>query len=324
MERFVFITAIVVAVGYAIVAMVSSTVHVDLGDGVGAAPIVQLAAGNMASRTYQGTELEIKHAAALVTVTPEDRQDYAIEITNPGHAPMPTISVDEGHIVIDGNLRGRIGDCSKDSVDLRGYANVARTDLPHITIHAPRTLNTSFSGAVFGEIGPAQQVEGGFSGCGETTIADVAGTLKVSLAGSGAVHAGAAQGLEANVSGSGDISTAAITGSASANISGSGTITLASLNGSLQNNSSGSAALHIQGGNISTADINLIGSAGAKIDGTVQNLKVSGLGSGDVEVTAAVHDVDADLVGSGDVRVAQVTGAVTRHSVGSGTVVVGH
>ncbi|MFT3726560.1 MAG: hypothetical protein QM759_01890 [Terricaulis sp.] len=324
MERFVFITAIVVAVGYAIVAMVMSSVHVDIGDGVGQAAIVQLAPGNLASHTYAATELEIKHAAAVVTITPEDRQDYAVEITNPGHAPMPTVTLEDDHLVIDGNLRGRIGDCSADGVDLRGYSTVARADLPHIIVHAPRALNAGFSGAVFGEIAAAQSVDGSFSGCGETTIADVSGALKVSLAGSGAVHAGAAQGLEANLSGSGQISAAAVTGQVQSNISGSGTITVASLTGSLEDNGSGSGDLHVQGGSISTADINLVGSGGAVIGATIQNLKVSGLGSGDVEVTAAVHDVDADLVGSGDVRVASVSGAVTRHSVGSGTVIVGH
>jgi hypothetical protein len=323
MERFVFVTAIVVAVGYAIVAMVSSHIGVDF-DGPGASPVVQVSPGTMQPRTFAGTELEIRHAAALVTVTPEDRQDYSIQIDNPGHAPMPTVSVDDGHIIIDGNLRGRIGDCSKDGVELRGYSTVARADLPHITVHAPRALNTGFSGAVFGEIGPSQSIDGSFSGCGESTVADVAGVLKVSLAGSGAVRAGSAQGLEANLSGSGEISTATITGAAESNISGSGSITIATLNGSLTDNSSGSGDVQVQGGSISTADINLVGSGGARIGAPVQNLKVSGLGSGDVEVTAAVHDVDADLVGSGDVTVASVTGNVTRHSVGSGTVVVGH
>src|SRR5262245_58598232 len=140
MERFVFVTAIVIAVGYATFAMVSSHVNFDI-DGPGAAPIVQLAPGPLASQVYQGTQLEITHAAGVVTVTPEDRQDYAIEINNPGHAPMPAVSVEADHIVVDGNLRGRIGDCDKDSVELRGYANVARADLPHIIVHAPRALN---------------------------------------------------------------------------------------------------------------------------------------------------------------------------------------
>ena len=119
MERFVFVTAIVFAVGYAFVAMVSSHVGVDF-DGPGAAPVVQVAPGALAAQNYQGTELEIRHAAALVTVTPEDRQDYSVQIDNPGHAPMPTVSVEDDHIIIDGNLRGRIGDCGKDGVQLRG------------------------------------------------------------------------------------------------------------------------------------------------------------------------------------------------------------
>lgn len=324
MERFVFVTAIVIAVIYAIVAMVASNVHVDMGDGPGSAAVVAVAPGNLASQVYQGTELEIKHAAAVVTVTPEDRTDYAIEITNPGHAPMPTVSVEGGHVTVDGNLRGRIGDCTDEGIELRGYSTVARADLPHIIVHAPRALNVGFSGAVFGEVGASQSLEGAFSGCGETTVADVAGPLSVSLAGSGGVHAGKAQTVTANLTGSGEVSTGAIAGEGHFNISGSGSVTVASLTGSVEDNSSGSGDLHIQGGAITTADINLVGGGGAKIDATVQTLKVSGLGSGDVEVSAAVHDVDADLVGSGDVRVASITGAVSRHSVGPGTVVVGH
>jgi len=200
MERFVFVAAIVVAVIYAIVAIVHTHIGIDI-DGASAAPLVRLSPGNLAPQSFVGGELEITHAAANVTITPEDRQDFSVAIDNPGHAPMPTITSAAGHIVIDGNLRGRIGDCDHDGVELRGYDDVKRAELPHIVVHAPRALVTEFSGAVFGEIGAAQSYDASFAGCGETSVADVSGPLKVAMSGSGAVHAGAAQSLEANLSG---------------------------------------------------------------------------------------------------------------------------
>jgi hypothetical protein len=323
MERFVFVAAIVVAVIYAIVAIVHTHVGIDFSD-ADAAPIVHVAPGTMAAQTYVGSRLEIKHAAATVAIIPEDRQDFSIQIDNPGHAPMPAITAVNGDIVIDGNLRGRIGDCDQNGVELRGYDDVKRTDLPHIVVHAPRALTAAFGGAVYADIGAAQSVDGSFSGCGDSTIADVAGPLKVALSGSGAVHAGAAQSLEADLSGSGEVAAATVAGGARVNISGSGTATIATLNGAIEDNSSGSGDLHIQGGAITTADISLVGSGDAVIAAPIQSLKTSTMGSGDVKVSAPVHDVDADLVGSGDVELASVTGTVNRHTVGSGDVRIGH
>src|SRR5262249_34913991 len=161
-----------------IVAMVSSHIGVDF-DGPGAAPVVQVSPGTMAVQSFAGASIKIKHAAAIVTITPEDRQDFSVQIDNPGHAPMPTGSTEGTEVVIDGNLRGRIGRCHDDNVELRGYDTVSKTDLPHITIHAPRALSADLSGAVYAAIGATQSFNGDFAGCGDSTVADVAEQLKL-------------------------------------------------------------------------------------------------------------------------------------------------
>jgi hypothetical protein len=324
MERFVFVTAIVIAVVYAAVAMLGSHIQVNFSDAIDPSPVVQVAPGTMTTQTFAGKDLHIKDAAAVVTITPEDRQDFSIQIDNPGHAPMPAISATDGDVVVDGKLRGRIRECDDDSVELRGYSTVSRTDLPHIIIHAPRALTTEVNGAVYADVAAAQSVDGTFSGCGQSTIADVAGALKITSNGSGAVHASAAQSLEAQLSGSGRVETGAIAGDANITTDGSGSVTISSLNGNLVGHSSGSGGVHVQGGHIGTADITLVGSGGATIGAPVQTLKVHGVGSGDVEVTAPVGNIDADLVGSGDVIAPSMTGAMTGHQVGSGRVRVGH
>ncbi len=150
MERFVFVTAIAVAIIFGIGAVFGgphwSNFSIHVGDdegGRGTAPVVEVSPGSMAAETFAGGELRIRNLAAIVTITPEDRADYVVEIDNTaGQLPMPTVTSADGRVIVDGQLRGRVRGCDGDEggADVRGYGDgdFAASELPQITIRAPR------------------------------------------------------------------------------------------------------------------------------------------------------------------------------------------
>ncbi len=328
MERFVFVAAVTFAIIFGIGAMFGGG-HFNFefdGDegGFTMAPVVATAPGRMETQVFQGDELRVKHTAARIVITPEDRQDFLIEIDNPGRTPMPTITTDDGHVVIDGQLRGRIDNClSEGGVDLKGYGDIAGTDLPRISIRAPRALVMSLGEGSTTEIGPSQALDFDFSGCGSATLADVAGVLDLDVAGSGQIRAGAAQSLNADVAGSGDVVIASVTDGADIDIAGSGTVTITSLNGPLTADGAGSGNVSIQGGAVTMAKIDLAGSGQVDIAASVQRLEVSIVGSGGVDIAGEVGDIEAEIAGSGSVNARAVTGNIRKEVLGSGDVRVG-
>lgn len=330
MERAVFVIAVTFAIIFGIVAFVGGP-HMNFGnfginidDDHDAEAVLTVAPGQMAAQTFQGASLKIEHAAAIITITPEDRADISVEITNPGHAPMPTVTTDDGRVTVDGHLRGRISNCREDGVSLRGYGIVAPADLPQITIHTPRALTVGVSGASTTTIGAAQSVDANLSGCGLTNIGDVAETLTLQMAGSGDVHTGAAHALNATIAGSSDVTTGAVADGAQIAVAGSGGIELASVTGPLKTTGAGSGSINIHGGSITTAKIDLAASGDVDIAAPVQSLDVSIVGSGDVDVAGAVGDIDAEIMGSGSVSVASASGSVHKRVMGSGDVNIGH
>lgn len=333
MERFVFVVAVAIAIMFGIVAVAGGPhwsnfgIHIDGDDEGGTAPIVATSAGTMAAETFPGEEISIRNLAAIVTITPEDRTDFVVEIdNNAGQLPMPTVSADEEGVRIDGQLRGRVRDCGDGGhARVRGYGDEEfdAAELPHITIRAPRTLRVDRGGAGTTEIGPSQALNLDVRGCSTTTIGDVAGELAIDVSGSGDVNAGAAQNLTADVRGSADVVVGAVASGATLDISGSGSVTMASLAGELTSDERGSGSVNVQGGAITVANIDLSGSGDVTIGATVQDLDVSIRGSGGVSVTAAVVNIDADITGSGSVTAASATGRIHQEVRGSGEVSVG-
>lgn len=328
MERFVFIAAVTIAIIFGIGAVFGGphwNFDIDLDEGGGKSyPVVELTSGSIAAQTYAGDRIRVRGAAANVVVIPEDRTDFEVAIDNSaGRAPMPVISTEDGRVTIDGRLRGRVSDCGTTNVSLRGYGDVAVSDLPRITIRTPRSVSLERGGAGGTEIGASEALDLDFSGCGNATIADVTGDLTIDLAGSGEIRAGAARSLNADVAGSGDITTGAIAEGANIDIAGSGAVTLGSLNGPLSADGAGSGNVNVQAGAITTADVDLAGSGDVDIIASVQTLNVSIVGSGDVSVEGVVGEIDAEIAGSGGVSATSVTGSVRKEVWGSGDVQVG-
>lgn len=327
MERFVFVAAVTFAIIFGVFAMFGG-VHWNMdwddeADARGVAPIMALAAGRADPQSYSGESIRLRHVAAFVSVITEDRTDVSVEIDNPGGAPMPSISSDDGRVIVDGQLRGRIEDCREDGVELRGYGFVANEQLPRITIRAPRALTIGVSGAGRTEIGETQSLDLDFSGCGVAQLAAVSGDLNIDLSGSGEVRGAGALSLEADVAGSGEVEIGPIANGADVSIAGSGTVAINGLTGPLDVSGAGSGAVEVRGGDVTVATVDLAGSGNVVISAPVQSLEASIVGSGDVDVNAVVGEIDAEIAGSGNVTVQSVTGNVRKQIMGSGDVTVG-
>jgi Putative auto-transporter adhesin, head GIN domain len=325
MERAVFYIAIVVAAMFALGALVDGP-HVRIS-GMGefghhAEPVIEVKPEQIAERAYVAGESSVRHAAVRLVVIPEAREDFAVEIDNPGKLPSPQVSLENGRLVIDGRLRGRVGDCG-DEVEVRGYGDIPIDELPQVRLRTPMNLELRVDSAGPTEIGPSGALDAAFSGCGNAEIGDVAGELKLDLAGGGKLHAGAAQSLDLDSAGSAGATIGAVREGAQVSIAGSGDVAIAALTGALDASTAGSGELEVSGGDVAKADISLAGSGSARIHAPVQKLEVSIVGSGEVDVVGAVGDLDAEIAGSGNVRVSSVTGPVRQRVMGSGQVQIG-
>lgn len=252
-------------------------------------------------------QVEIKDAVARVTVIPEDRSDIKVEFlsTNP-QLPLQVRS-QGGKTIVDGDLDRKIRSCdgsgtrSSVRVDGRTYQYA---DMPQVVVRTPRDVDVEAGGAVFGAVGKSASLELSNAGCGDWTIANVAGALHVNQAGSGDTQTGTAGAAKLRVAGSGDVTTQAIAGPLEVDIAGSGDVWAASVNGPLNVKIAGSG------------DVKVAGGQGGAMTATVA-------GSGDVDFRGSADSLKARIAGSGDVRVKAVKGEVSKAIVGSGAVTVG-
>lgn len=332
MERFVFVAAVTFAVIFAFVAMVGNG-HWNIGHGEfniefndeRVDEIVVAAPGRMEARTFTGDELVLRHVAARVTITPEDRADFSVEIDNPGRLPMPLVTAERGNVRINGQLGGRISECRDGGgVKLDGYGEFEPMDLPQINIRTPRTLEVRLSGAGATQIGPSETLTLDAAGCSTISAGDVAGALEVEISGAGAVTAGAARSLRLESTGAGDFGVGALADGARIELAGAGEVSLASLVGALDIESTGAGVIAINAGAITDAAIELSGAGSVDIAAPVQRLNVDIVGPATVNVTAAVGDVEAEIRGPGNVNLRAVSGRIIRQEVaGPGALNVG-
>jgi hypothetical protein len=264
----------------------------------------------MASAAQAGPSVAIRNAVARVTVIAENRSDVKVEFltTNPD---LPIHVATRGdRVIIDGDLRhNRIHGCrthgGRPVVSVRDVGEVTWEKMPQVVIRTPMAVDVGADGAVFGSVGRADSVDLANAGCGDWTVANVKGQLKISNAGSGDTRTGSAAEIRVNVAGSGDVRTAAIGGPVSVNIAGSGDVRVGSIAGPLAVSVAGSGDVVVGGGNAPEVHVNIAG-------------------SGDTDFAGTAGEVSANIMGSGDVRVAVVTGQIHKAIMGSGSVIVGH
>ena len=271
--------------------------------------MIATAAAALAAGAATAASVEVKDAVARVTVIPENRSDIKVEViaANP-RLPLEVRTLGD-RTIVDGGLRRRIRDCrgrgENIRVLVRGEGDIGWQAIPQVVIHTPRDVDIDAGGAVWGSIGRAASVTLGNAGCGDWTVGNVEGALRISQAGSRDTRAGSAGATKIHVAGSGDTIMNDVHGGLDVDIAGSGDVTAASVAGPLEVRVAGSGDVKVASGHATTMGVTVAG-------------------SGDVSFGGVADTLRARLFGSGDVRARQVTGSVSKTIMGSGGVTIGN
>lgn len=333
-----------------------------------AAAAVSVLAAPAAAETFQTTSVEIRDAAAELTVIAEDRANVDVSITGGSRLAAPQARMTAEGVVIDGGLRNRFRGCTnslggRTQVRISGIGNVAREDLPRITLRVPRQLDLSAGGAIYTEIGPSAGGVVTMSGCGDTEIADVGGGLDLTLNGSGDIDVTRVAGtlaavlngsgsleveradaeaalrlngsgdlqvgqvggrLNAQLSGSGSLRTGAAAGNARLVLNGSGNVYAGSITGALDADLRGSGSMRVASVNGERAALNLTSSGSLVVSaGQVARLEARSTGSGSVRYSGSAAVTRASLTGSGSITIHDAGRVESLSDTGSGSINVG-
>jgi hypothetical protein len=267
------------------------------------------AAAALAAGAASAASVEVKDAVARVTVIPENRADVKIDIIQANPQLPLDVRTFGGRTIVDGRLGHRIRDCHGSgenvSVHVRGIGQVAWREMPQVVIHTPRDVDLDAGGAVWGAVGRAANVKLGNAGCGDWTVGNVEGAMRISQAGSGDTRTGSAGEAKVRVAGSGDTAVGDIRGGLDIDIAGSGNVTVASVSGPLDVHVAGSGDVKVAGGHATAMTVAVAGSGNVDFGGTADTLR-------------------ARIAGSGDVRAREVRGTVSKTVMGSGGVTIGN
>ena len=270
--------------------------------------IAAAAAAALTAGAASAASVEVKDAVARVTVIPENRTDVKVEVVQAnGKLPLE-VRTFGGQTIVDGHLGHRIRDCHGNgdnvSVRVRDLGDVAWKDMPQVVIHTPRDVDIDVGEAVWGSVGRSASVKLGNAGCGDWTVGNTDGAMRISQAGSGDTRTGSAGETSIRVAGSGNTTVGDIRGELKVTIAGSGDVAVASLAGPM--------------------DVHVMGSGDVKIaSGHASTMTVGIAGSGNVDFRGAAETLKAHIAGSGDISAKQVTGNVSKTVMGSGGVTIG-
>jgi hypothetical protein len=265
------------------------------------------AAAALTAGAASAAMVEVKDAVARVTVIPESRSDIKVEVIQANPKLPIEVRTFAGQTIVDGGLRRRIRDCHGSgenvAVRVRGVGDVGFREMPQIVIHTPRDVEVDAGGAVWGTVGRSASVKLGNAGCGDWTVGNTDGAMRVSQAGSGDTRTGSAASAKVRVAGSGDASVGDIRGGLEIDIAGSGDVTVASIAGPLDVGIAGSGDVKVAGGKATTMAVHTAGSGNVDFRGTAETLRARIAGSGDVRAKAVTGSVSKTVMGSGGVTI---------------------
>ena len=255
----------------------------------------------------EAASVEVRDAVARVTVIPEARDDIRVEILK-ANPRLPLVVRRSGDkTVIDGKLDWDVRSCAvrggKPLVRVAKVGEIAWADMPQIVIRTPRDVSLAAGGAVFGVVGRSASLDLVNAGCGDWTVANVAGKLSLSQAGSGDARIGSAGQARLRSAGSGDMAAGAIARGGAVDIAGSGDVRIRAVYGPLDVKVAGSGDVVIEGGAVEAMTVTVAGSGGVGFKGRAASLKAHIAGSGDIRARAVTGKVDKRVVGSGAVRI---------------------
>lgn len=251
--------------------------------------------------------VELHGVAARVQVIPEARRDVSVSLVR-ADARLPIRVRRLGdRIYLTGDVGHRVRGCGTDSgrrgVAIWGRGVIPYEQLPQLVIRTPPVVRLLAGEAVFGEIGRSTGVDFTNEGCGDWTIADVQGRLRLNQAGSGAARVGSAGPSDLSVIGAGGIAVGDVRGGLTAISSGSGDISVASVTGAMDARVGGSGGIVVGAGTVDALTVSIAGSGAVRFRGVARSLRASIAGSGDVSVARVTGPVSRQVFGSGQVRV---------------------
>ncbi len=178
--------------------------------------------------------------------------------------------------------------------DLVGNATVGDT-------YGPVRLETTAGDSTVGRVSEARV---SMAGSGKTSIADVAGDLRIEIAGSGRVTTSHAGSVRAEIFGSGSAQVGAINSGAHVEIAGAGDFSAARVNGPVNVDIAGSGNVKIADGVADPLRIDIAGSGDFYFGGTAVEPRISAMGSGNVKIKAYRGQIHND--GMADVQIGGV------------------
>jgi Putative auto-transporter adhesin, head GIN domain len=269
--------------------------------------LAALAATLAAASAWAAPSLEIRGVAARVVIVPEHRTDISVRVLS----ARPDLPLRIEHlgdrVVITAARTLRIRGCyiqdGKRGVRVRGRADIPYENLPQLIILAPSRLKMTTGAAVFGAIGRSASLDLENRGCGDWTIANVAGAARVRQDGAALVQMGESAGADVNVSGGGDVAARRVAGSLVVVSAGAGRVRVEEVEGHANLRVAGSGDVQVRTGRISDLFASVAGSGRIGFDGQAGNVNASVTGSGQVIVAKASGKVTRRTMGKGEVRV---------------------
>lgn len=270
--------------------------------------LLAAAAATLSASAAEAATVEIRDAAARVTVVPQDRPDIKVEVVRP-NAELPlTVRVEGDRTIVDGDLSHRIRDCNgmgeNARINVRGVGRVPYAELPQVVIYTPKAVDVDANGAVVGAIGRSASLRLENSGCANWTVADVEGLADLHQSGAGNVKMGSAGRLAVHLSGAANVEAVSVRDGLDARVSGAGNVHLKSVGGPVDARLSGVGQVKIDAGRASLVRASVSGIGGVQFDGEAQ-------------------DLDASISGLGGIRVREVTGSIRKSVSGGGSIRVG-
>lgn len=358
MERWVVGAGIVLAGLLAVGAVVGDGFHFnhsfhndtfwsdDSGSGGSPTPAGAAALAPGAEQSFLAESVALRDAVAVLRVIPEDRSDFSVSVTGGERLPPLRAAVENGQLVLDGELDGRLRSCQSSNgrrwFNVSALGRVELSEAPVVTVRAPRDLKLATAGAVMSEIPAVQSAELEFAGCGDASLGPVAGRLSLVASGSGDIEAASVGEAEVNIRGAGDVALGAVGGPLKARLAGSGSLTAGDIAGRAELDLAGSGEMSVGAvagplgaklggsGDMRVAsgsgevELALAGSGDLTVaGGRAGALRAKLAGSGDLSFLGEADSLDAAIAGSGDIRVRRVVGAVQKSVAGSGDVIIG-
>jgi len=254
----------------------------------------------------QAAELVLDGLVAWVTVVPEARSDFAVEV-QPGRGSLPPVTVtqDGGRAVLTNGVE--VGACAQANgslqVGLRGGGRAEMREAPRVIVHAPRTLRVSGTNSgLIGTIGPSADLDIRQVGCAFWDVADVAGMLQVEMSGGASLTAGAVGAALLRASAGGAITTGPVADLV-AEASSGGSVRVASALGAVEASASAGGWIEIEGGQATTLRANASGGGRIEHDGRIAALSASASSGGRVEVSQTDDVISRSVSGGGQVIV---------------------